>query len=429
MADYFKKLPPELKNIIVQAAKVSRETGMPAYLVGGCLRDLILGVPNLDLDIAVEGDGIIFARRLCGELKSALTVHERFRTATLSLPGGLKLDVATARRESYPAFASLPVVRPGPLAEDLKRRDFTINAMAVNIAGGKRDLIDPFGGRKDLSARRIRILHDLSFKEDPTRILRAVRFSRRFRFRIESKTLLLMKEALKEGWLEKVTPHRLRDELVLMLKEKDVPGQLKTLSVLRGLDFIGAGLKFTPEAEALLKTAACRILWFEKNFPLRRRLDTWLVYFILLLDPFSPSQRRKAVLRLGLRKGEEKRIFSYYRLRGRLTVSLSKKGLKPSKIFSLLEPLSYETIISFSASCRNKAAREYLADFFEVYNGMRLCVSGKDLGGLGLSPGPQYRRIFTRVLTAKLNGKLSNRRMELALIKKLAEKAKNERSR
>lgn len=422
MRKYFKKLPRELREVISQASQVSQETRMPAYLVGGCLRDLILGVKNLDLDIAIEGNGIIFAQNLAQKLKSRLKTHERFGTAILILSDGLKVDIATTRQEKYPYSAALPVVNSGSLKEDLKRRDFTINAMAVSIAVDKEQkIIDPFGGQDDLSSGRIRILHNLSFKDDPTRILRAIRFSQRFDFKIEPKTLLLLKEAISDGLLDKVNPHRMRDELILMLKEQNPFRPIKELDDLGALSFISTKLKIGKSTQALFKSISKEIAWFVKNFPARRQLDTWLVYFAALLAPLTWLEIKLIIYRLGLRKGEQKRVTSYYRGRKKLISSLSKKQVAPEQIFLLLEPLSYETIILLSATTPNKNFKKYLADFFEIYNGMRLCISGHDLGGLGVLPGPEYQKIFAKVLTAKLNGQVRNRQTELALIRKLVQ--------
>ncbi|MDP2831454.1 MAG: hypothetical protein Q8O02_04330 [Candidatus Omnitrophota bacterium] len=420
MRKYFKKLPPELRKVIRQASGVSQETRLPAYLVGGCLRDLILGVKNLDLDIAIEGNGIIFAQRLAQKLKSSLRIHERFGTAALILSAGLKVDIATTRQEKYPYFAALPEVSPGSLKEDLKRRDFTINSMAVNIAVDKEQkIIDPFGGQDDLASGRIRVLHNLSFKDDPTRIFRAIRFSRRFDFKIELKTLALLKQAISEGWLAKVNPHRMRVELIAVLKEQNPFKPIKELGDLGALSFISAKLKIDKSTRALFKSISKQIAWFIKNFPARRQPDSWLVYFTALLAPLTLAQMHLLISSLGLRKGEAKRVISYHRERDKLISSLSKKHLLPEEIFSLLEPLSYETIILVSAATPNKNFKKYLTDFLEVYNGMRLCVCGSDLGGLGVLPGPEYQKIFAKVLTAKLNGQVRNRRTEMALIRKL----------
>jgi len=423
MRKYFKKLPLELKKIIRLAAEVSQETAMPVYLVGGFLRDLILGAANFDLDLTVEGSGIVFARKLAKKLKSGIKIHERFGTAVLTLDNRLKVDIATTRKEKYPSCACLPAVSSGSLKEDLLRRDFTINAMAVSIAGGdEQKLIDPFGGKEDLKSGSIRILHDLSFQDDPTRVLRAIRFEQRFDFKIEPGTLALLKEAIGAGLLNKAHAHRMRDDLVLMLKEKNPLRQIRRLSDLGGLSFLSDKLRFGKSARDLFKAIDREICWFAKNYSARRRPDAWLIYFTALVKPLSLSQVKLIIDKLGLPKGEEKRIIGYCRESRKLILSLSRKGIRPARIFSLLEPLSYEEIVLLRASSQNKYLREYIADFLGIYNGMRLYVSGRDLQGLGILPGPGYQKILAQVLAAKLNGEVKTSRGELAMIKRLIKK-------
>jgi len=415
-----KKLPLEFKKVISSAIKISEQTGIPIYLVGGCLRDLILQVKNFDLDIVVEGSGIIFAEKLAEELKVDLKIHERFGTATLILPNGLKVDIATAREEKYPVSASLPVVKPGSLEADLFRRDFTINAIAASISAGKiQRFIDPFGGRADLKAKKIRILHDLSFKDDPTRILRAIRFEQRFNFKIEAKTYVLLKEALACGLLNKVSPHRMRDELILILKELDPVKPISRLGVLGGLYFINHKLKFSKATLDLFKAVHNEILWFNKNFTSRRQIDIWLIYLSVLLRTLSLKEIKTVVYKLGLTIGEIRRILSYFQLYRKLIFCLSKPDLSPAQIFAKLEPLSYEAIILLRASSSNKYLKKYIRDFLEIYNGMRLYVNGSHLYKMGVLPGPRYKKIFAKVLKAKLNGEVKSLREELKLIKKL----------
>ena len=428
MNKYLKKLPIELKEVISQAVRVSSETRMPAYLVGGCLRDLILLVKNLDLDITIEGNGIIFAQNLAQKLKSKVIIYERFKTATLILTDGLKVDIATTRQEKYPYPAALPVVSPGSLEEDLKRRDFTINAMALSLtADNAQKIIDPFDGQDDLALGKIRVLHDLSFKDDPTRIFRAVRFSQRFNFKIEPKTLLLLKEAINEGLLNKVNPHRMRDELVIILKESDPLRPIKQLGNLGALSFINPKLKINKTTASLFKALSKQIVWFAKNFPARRQPDSWLIFLTALLKPLTYDQIKIIISRLGLSNADQKRMICYYQGSKKLIAALSKKQVAPEQIFSLLEPLSYETIILLSVSA-NKNLKKHLADYFKFYNGMRLCISGNDLEVLGVSPGPKYRQIFAKVLTAKLNGKVIDHQTELALVGKLVKTKKEKRS-
>ena len=212
MKTYLNNLPKEIQNLIRLTGDIASQNNMYAYLVGGFVRDLILGAKNLDLDIVVEGEGIKFAEALAQRLQAKLIRHRRFGTATVILKKRLKVDIATARSEVYPKPAYLPIVRPGRLQDDLFRRDFGINclAMSINQADFGR-IIDLYGAKEDLRRRRIRILHGLSFIDDPTRILRGVRFAARYNFRLEAGTRQLLEEALKSKMLDKVQPQRTRD--------------------------------------------------------------------------------------------------------------------------------------------------------------------------------------------------------------------------
>ncbi len=185
MKKYLQRLPKEIQDLIYLSSEVAAANHFRAFLVGGFVRDLVLQVKNLDLDIVVEGDGIKFAEDIVDFLKARVVKHSRFGTATVTLSAAVKIDVASARVECYPAPACLPQVKNGSIKEDLKRRDFSINAMAISI--NKKDfgrLIDFFDGINDLRKSKIRVLHDLSFIDDPTRILRAVRFEIRYGFAI-----------------------------------------------------------------------------------------------------------------------------------------------------------------------------------------------------------------------------------------------------
>jgi len=423
MKKYMKNLPPEMRELVRLSKEVAALRGMRAYLVGGFVRDALLGVRNLDLDIVVEGDGIVFAEDVAARLKARLVRHRRFGTATVIAGHNLKVDFATARREFYPQPAALPVVEPGDIKEDLKRRDFTINAMAIDITGhGFGSLVDFFGGRQDLAGKAVRILHEESFIDDPTRILRAVRFEKRYGFRIEPQTLKLLKEAGRRKMLEKVQPQRVRDELVLMLKEKDPIRPLERLDSLVGLKFINPRLKLAAASRKLLKAVEKEIGWYQKAHSRRRPLDTWLIYFIAAADNLSPSDAQAACRDFALRKGEEKRVLSFKKLGRQFIVDLAKPGLKPSKIFRLLEPLSYEAILLIKAKYRLGAVSRHIGEFLEIYNGMRICISGHHLRSLGIAPGPAYQKIFTKVLEAKLNGLVKTEEEELALIKVLMKK-------
>ena len=425
MKDYLNKLPNEIKDLIRLVSDIANKNNIPAYLVGGFVRDLILGVKNLDLDIVVEGDGIKFAEVLSQKLNVGLIRHRRFGTATVILKKHLKVDIATTRQEYYPQPAHLPEVTCGVLKDDLMRRDFTINAMAISI--NRQDFgrfIDCFGGRQDLADKKIRVLHNLSFIDDPTRILRAIRFEQRYNFKIEPKTLKLLREANELKMLERVQPQRLRDELILILKEGYPLKPLNRIKELIKFNFINSGLSLSKKNLVFLKSVESQINWFKRKYPKRRQLDTWLIYLIGLIDLLNINNIKLICKKFAFRRGEEKRILAYKKLEPQFIKELSRDKIKASRVFSLLEPLSYEVIILIKAKFKNKNLEKHIKDFFEIYNGTHLYISGADLHKLGLTPGPYYQKIFHRVLHAKLDGLVKTKKEELGLINKITKRIK-----
>lgn len=423
MDNYLKRLPKGIQGLIYLASEVAAENNMPAYLVGGCVRDLFLGVNNLDLDIVIEGSGIKFSEDLEGLLQGRLIRHKRFGTATLSVGNNLKIDIATARREFYPHPGSLPQVTAGLLKDDLARRDFTINAVAISItAKDWGRLIDIFDGLSDLKLKKIRILHDLSFIDDPTRILRAIRFEKRYNFRIEPKSLRLLKEAARLKMLDKVQPQRLRDELILILKEKRPIKQIKRMQELVGFSFLNSCLLVNKKTYSLFNSIEKQVEWFREEYPERRNLDTWLIYLMALLDSLKIKDICSISQKFVFRKGEAKRIKSYIKERNKIARKLCKNRVRSSRIFNLLNPLSYEVILLIKAKAKNRNIDRHIADFLEIYNGIRLYIKGEDLYNLGLRPGPQYKKIFSKALNAKIEGRVRTKEEELALIRKLLDK-------
>ena len=227
-------VPTRLTPLLEQIGRLAQQRHLSAYVVGGCVRDWVLKRPTVDMDVAVEGNGIMFAKAVAEALEARITLHEQFGTAVLKLllPGvggrrhndrsTARLDVATCRRERYAKPAAYPKVTAGRLRDDLFRRDFTINAMAMPIRpDGLGQIVDPFGGLKDLRAKRLRILHPKSFLDDPSRILRAVRFVERYGLTLEPATARCLREALASGALMHLNRGRLQKELARMLQEPD----------------------------------------------------------------------------------------------------------------------------------------------------------------------------------------------------------------
>ncbi len=232
------QLAPEFKKVLEAASELTGPGGFKIYLVGGIVRDLILGRDIFDLDIVVEGDAIALVRELAGRLNCELKKHPAFGTATLYF-ADKTIDFATARSEQYPRWGDLPRVEPADLTADLKRRDFTINAIALSLNHpGYATLIDLHGGIPDLKKGLIRILHKKSFLEDPTRILRCIRFEQRFGFRIETVTLQLLREAVDRQAFSSVSSYRLRNELTLISKEVDAYRCIERINNLAGYSFL-----------------------------------------------------------------------------------------------------------------------------------------------------------------------------------------------
>jgi len=420
MRDYLNKLPEAVQGFIRLAGEtaVSRKTSV--YLVGGFVRDLLIGVNNLDLDFVVESDAIAFAESMNLSLKARLTRHKRFGTATITTADGFKMDFATSRTESYPGPAHLPVVSPGLLKDDLRRRDFTINAMAIEITpSGFGRLIDFFGGKEDLKNRKVRVLHDSSFIDDPTRILRAVRFEQRYGFNIERHTFELLKDAASRDMLSAVQPQRTRDELVLLLKEKEPVRYIRRMDNLYGFKFLHPGFKINKTTFRLLSRVSVRIRYFRNVYAGRRHLDAWLIYLSAILMQLEAREINSFCRKFGFTSGETKRILSCKTILPRLRRQLFKKGIRPSRIYRLLEPLSYEAIVFMDAKYAEATVRRRISDFLSAYNGIKIHINGEDLKKLGLKPGPDYQKIFSLVLNARIDGRVKTRDEELCLIKNI----------
>jgi tRNA nucleotidyltransferase (CCA-adding enzyme) len=225
------RLNPKSLDLVRCIGVLAQAQGMKAYLVGGPVRDLMLKHSNIDLDISVEGNATRLADSFAGLYPGAkVTRYPAFKTATVHLPDSSLVDFATARKETYAQGGAFPAVQPSGIKEDLFRRDFTVNAMAIAInpsAWGK--FIDPFKGRADLEAKKIRVLHEKSFLDDPTRILRAARFQARLGFKLEAKTLRLLKSAVKIKVLDTIKPQRYLKDFNKILKEPHAKEAIRCL--------------------------------------------------------------------------------------------------------------------------------------------------------------------------------------------------------
>ena len=404
-------------RIVSVAGEVAQEMDYSAYLVGGVVRDLFLGVENLDVDITVEGDGIAFAKKLAEHLSGRVKGITRFGTAIVTLRGGFKVDVATARQEYYERPAALPIVEASSIREDQFRRDFTINAMAIKLNPGEfGKLIDSFGGERDLKKGVVRALHDGSFIDDPTRIFRAVRFSERYQFKIDEWTKKLIKQATDLAMFDELTIERVRDELVLIFSEKNPVRAIKKMAELHELKFIHPRIKFNKQLRKLLGNLKEALNWFRSSFP-KEKPSQWLIYFSALLHGLTVKEARATCQRFHLsRQNEEKAIKSKEGISRKLR-ELGKERLRMSQICGQLEDLPLESLLVVMARAGGGIVRERISLYLRELRQVRLKVTGDDLKELGLKPGPQFAKLLKKTLIAKLDGSLKTKRDELNYVK------------
>ncbi len=408
-------LPEGVRSLLIEAGSLAGKKGVSVHLVGGVVRDLILGRQNLDIDLVVEGDGLLFAQELGEGLGADLDIHHPFLTATLTLAEGLRVDVATARAEEYAEPAALPQVRPAAIKDDLRRRDFTINALAVRIGrGGVGELLDPFGGYDDLRKGLIRVLHERSFIDDPTRIFRAVRYQVRFGFRPDDLTLRFLRKAVSDNMVEKLSGERIRNEIWLLFEEERAAQALGLLEKLRVLRHIHPSLEFIPEMATIL-TELQSLLSQLKG---RLKADLRLVSLFPLLETVRFDLAVEIGKRLSLKRRELEKI-AQLKLSLASMAELSSKKLKPSQVASLLRGLSPEFLLFAMAQTKNEVVRENIRNFIDSYRETRLTIGGKDLKTLGIPEGPAYKEILGEVLDAKLDGLVGTKEEEIVLARRL----------
>lgn len=429
-------LPKRFLKMIKVIGSEADALGMNAFLVGGLVRDLLLDRKNYDLDIVVEGDAMHFGKILAGKIGGTLVVHKKFGTATLvnDWPSWLgeslypdnkfKIDIATARKEVYKAPAALPTVQFSSLKDDLYRRDFTINAMAANINKERFGLfIDFFGGMKDLKKKAIRALHDRSFIDDPTRIFRAVRFEQRFGFEIEKHTEYLIKHAVKQKMFRRTENQRIRDELILILKEKKPEKAVLRMDELHELRFIHSDLVLARTIGKMFAELRKCIRWYGSAASGKRALDIWLMYFMMVLDTLTAAQAREVLEKFVLTRSACKRLRSYKEDANNAVSKLSSgKKVAPGEIYSILEPFSHEVTLCSMAKTGSAATRRRIRKFFTEYDGVKLLIKGHDIKKEGIDPGPRYKKILRQVLCRKLDGKLLTKKDEVRYLRELIAK-------
>ncbi len=401
-----KQLPSELVDFMQLAGKVTASQEQSLYLVGGVVRDLLLGRTNLDLDLVVEGNAIDLALQLIIKInRGKIITHPRFNTAKLQW-NKWSIDLATARSETYARPGALPIVKPGSIDKDLFRRDFTINTMAIKLNPSHYgELIDLYRGRDDLKHKLIRVLHEKSFIDDATRIWRGLRYEQRLNFHLEPNTLKLLKRDIPR--LDTISGDRIRYELECILRE-EFPEK-----VFRRAEELGVLVKLHPS----LKGNS----WLAEKFEQARQLSypdlpPVGLYLALLAYHLTIEENEQLISYLRLPKSVAQTLRDSISLKAKLP-SLADPELTPSRIYYLLHGYSFLAITTNSLACDSPVARQHIHLFLDKLRYVKPALTGNDLKRMGIAPSPRIKEILNLLHEARLDGKVTSKKDEEGVVK------------
>ena len=388
---------------------------LAVYLVGGPVRDVLMGLPIKDLDFAVEGDGPAVARELATELGGEVLVHARFGTATLVL-GENRADIVTARQETYPEPAALPVVSTGDISDDLARRDFSINALALPLKERQPQVLDIHSGLDDLRLGLVRTLHPNSFVDDPTRIFRAVRYEQRLEFKIKDESLAQLRDATTQGYLGSLTADRIRHELERILQEEkpEVPlGRLAELGILTAIH------PLLGDDETSARLAAVSKGEIERGPVLSQDAGTGpLIFVSALIYQLSSAEGEAVIHRLNMPPYWAQVVRETINIRG-LESKLAGDALPRSELAQLLEGFGVEALQAVSRLTGSPMVAQSLEVYLNELRSAGPAVSGHDLLAMGVPEGPAVGKVLRELRDAKLNGQVSTEAEERRLAQEI----------
>ena len=417
------RFPERVHDLLMEFGRIGDELGYSVYAVGGFVRDLLMRVENFDVDIVVEGDGIRLAEEFEKKFPCRIRTHKKFGTAVILFPDGLKVDVATARLEVYDSPAALPTVERGSTKMDLYRRDFTINTLAIQLnpkAFG--ELIDFFGGVRDIKEKVVRVLHNLSFVEDPTRVFRAIRFEQRLGFQIGKHTQNLMRNAVKMGFMDRLSGGRILSELILILQEGNPIPALKRMRDFNLFHFLHPHLKCDEEVENLFEQIHHVVSWFDLLF-LNERYERWFIYFYGLIDFLKEGEIHEICQRLAMNDKIRGKVVEGKRQADQSLLQLfswinSEFQPKRSEIYAALDPLPTEAKLFMMAKTTQMTIRRYISLYFTQLKDTKPLLKGRDLVQMGIKPGPSIRKRLADLLKARLDEQVITRQDEMEYLSK-----------
>jgi tRNA nucleotidyltransferase (CCA-adding enzyme) len=399
------RLPDATGAGLRKAILLAERDGVGLYLVGGGVRDLLLGGEQVDLDLLVEGDALALASDVAAELNARLVSHPRFGTAVVQ-GEGFRLDLAGARTEQYLRPGALPSVRPALLKDDLGRRDFSINAMALRLVSPRAgEVIDPHGGRDDLARREVRVLHDGSFRDDATRILRALRYAGRLLFRVEGHTEDLLRRDL--SYLDAISGARLRHEFERIACEERVEEMLRLANRLGVAAAVHSALRVNEHG---LRAAA--------RLPRATLSHRDAVLLCLLIAGASSPEAEGAIDRLALTRRQADAVRGFLNL-CRREARLARPSLRASEAVRLLAEQPSVAVEAFALFAGQPLAGDRARRYLGEWRFVRPRLNGLDVEALGVPHGSQVGAVIASLREARLDGRTKDREDEVAMIRRM----------
>ena len=391
-------------RLLQEVGRFGAETSRSVYVVGGFVRDLLIGRENLDIDIVVEGDAIDFAQQLAKVWKGQVQTHPKFKTATITRCDGLTVDFVSARNETYTSPGALPSVEDGTIVEDLRRRDFSINALAIQLQPDTfGEIVDCTEGLRDLRAGRICVLHERSFIDDPTRIFRAIRYAARYSFRIVEADRQRILEAINQDVLNLISGQRIRNEIDHILAEAAAPQMVHRM---REFDLLGAvhpTWKISPNFDARWTAAGQAIEWASTSLS-NDPINTKAIFWMTLLA--APNSIEAISNRLELENELRTKLSAQVQLKQ--DIATLSAASKPSEVYQLLNPYPIEPLISAMMQPNQPNWRvEKMDNYLTHLRNVQPLVTGNDLIQQGLKPSQAFSDLLWKAFAAQLDGKVS----------------------
>ncbi len=422
----YQRLDKRIKDLLQTIGQTGNELKLNVFVVGGFVRDLLLSRQIEDIDIVVEGDGIEFAKVYAQKQGCRINTHKKFGTAVIIFPDHFKIDIASARLEYYTMPAALPIVENSSIKLDLARRDFTINTLAISLNPNNfGTMIDYFGGTRDLKDKTIRIIHNLSFVEDPTRIFRAIKFSNRFGFKIGKVTSNLIQNAIRIDCFKNLSGLRVLSELKQIFEEENPIPAIKTMETYGLEKVLHKNLSIIPNTYQLFESVNKILSWHDLLY-VDEQYPRWSVYFMALLNRCSFNVCEQICKRLNFPLKEQGILFEmrYKAEKQLLLLENSSSDLSKQDMYWALVNFKTEYILYMMALCKNEEIKKAISNFYTHQRNIKPYMKGRDLLKIGISPGPVFTVILNKVLNAKLDGQLKTKKEEIKFATEYAKKNK-----